>query len=97
MFDKLQLVPCPGADVRVELSEAFVKIAGPEIVGHNQQVNVGVAIGISACDGPKEPCAQHVWPRREPLAQSTDQLATETCEGQDGAGREVVSVQHDHR
>ena len=97
MLDELQVVAGPGANVGVEPCQALVQLGRLEIVGHDQEVDVRVAVGVAPGHRAEEPGTRKVGPPRDPLTQSPDQLASQTRQGQYRPGREVASVQHNHR
>jgi len=57
-----------------------------EVVDHDEKVDIGVAVGLAASHGPEEPGTVDIWPRRKPLAQSPNQLASQARESQHRAG-----------
>jgi hypothetical protein len=97
VLDQLQIVARPRTNVGMKLGEALVQIGRSEVIGHDQQVDIGVAVGVPAGHRAEEPGAAQVGPRGQTLSQSPDQLASQTRQSQHRPGGEVTPVERDHR
>ena len=72
VLDKLQLVAGPGANVGLKARQSFMQVGRLEVVDHDQTVDVRVAVGVAASDGPEEPGAVEVGPCGQSFAQSPE-------------------------
>gem|GEM_PF-2994792 len=96
MFDKLHVVAGPGANVGLKARQSFMQVGRLEVVDHDQKVDIRVAVGVAASNGPEEPGAVEVGPCGEPFAQSPDQLASQAGQSEHRPCGKVAPVQHNH-